>query len=92
MTSTINQLCVIAKIMPVYISCQMKRMFSPGFFIRFPISIKDREIKFICIVSGIRIVVFDCVFESICIKDKSIDWQEKLTDLVLMHYNETAFH
>lgn len=54
------------------------------FLITFPISIKHRVIKFICIVSGIRRVVLDCVFEGIFVKDNSRDWQEKLTDLVLM--------
>lgn len=29
------------------------------------------------------------MFEGICAKESSTDWQEKLTDLVLMHYKET---
>lgn len=91
MTSTINQLCVIAKIMQLYISCQMKKN-SIAFLIPFPISIKYGVIKFICIGSGIRSVVLDCVFEGVCVRDNSIDWQGKLTDLVLMHFNETAVH
>lgn len=88
-SSTINKLCVTAKIMLLYISCHMKRIFSI-FLIPFPILTKYRVIKFICIVSRSRSVVIDSVFEGVCVRDSSIDWQEKLTDLVLMHYNESA--
>lgn len=34
-------------------------------------------------------VVSHFAFEGICTKENSADWQEKLTDLVLMHYKET---
>lgn len=83
MSSTINQLCVIAKIMLLYIV--WKEHFPLLFFIPFLISIKYRLIKFIYVVSGSRNVVLDCVYECICARDSNIGWQEKFTDLATRH-------